>query len=298
MGSEEREQHAQRVAEALAAPDAGPAGDSRAPVFGEWMRGIWASERNPQRDGRYVRTTRRTGRFNPGKFYELTDGRGSFWEYPADSTVFLRSASPPSPQEGQTAGSIFMLPNGLNAEQATACMEAISKAYHAGLQAAGEEHTDGAGVRAEATYSGWLWTHNVRGGEYRMIGSAKLQTDTPLRDMAEVVVYRGEDGRLWVRAADEWDARFKRGRPDPAFAGQTLAAAGASGAPAEPRTIFCPACFVEVTQEQADAQTRAARTLSAFAKTAPGRLPSLVQEAMAVVDGAAVDASSNDQGEK
>lgn len=80
-----------------------------------------------------------------------------------------------------------------------------------------------AGVFVPATYSGWLWTHNVRGGEYRMIGTGKLQTDKPLQDMAEVVLYQGEDGRLWVRAADEWGSRFKRVRPDPAFTGATIA---------------------------------------------------------------------------
>lgn len=48
---------------------------------------------------------------------------------------------------------------------------------------------------------------------------------------------------------------------------------------------FCPACFVEVTPEQADAQTNAARVLSEFAKTAPGRLPQRVQDAIAVVEG-------------
>lgn len=67
-------------------------------------------------------------------------------------------------------------------------------------------------------YSGWLWTHNVTGGEYRMIGTGKLQSSAPLRDMAEVVLYQGADGLLWARAAGEWDDRFKRLRPDPAFA--------------------------------------------------------------------------------
>ncbi len=68
-----------------------------------------------------------------------------------------------------------------------------------------------------------------------------------------------------------------------------IAAAGSESPNAdqqpEPRIAFCPACFVEVTPEQADAQTAAARVLAEFAKTAPGRLPSRVQEAIAVVDG-------------
>jgi hypothetical protein len=57
------------------------------PVFGEWFRGIWAGENNPLRDGRYVRTIRRTGRCNPGTFYELTDGKGRFWQFEAKETL-------------------------------------------------------------------------------------------------------------------------------------------------------------------------------------------------------------------
>lgn len=67
----------------------GERGDTRAPRFGEWMRGVWASKSNPIRDGMYVRTVIRTGRMNSGVFYELTDGNGRFWEYPAKSTVFI-----------------------------------------------------------------------------------------------------------------------------------------------------------------------------------------------------------------
>jgi hypothetical protein len=86
---EEEERWAANMAEALAAPDALAAGDSRTPAFGEWLRGIWASDKNPERDGRYVRTIRRTGRVNRGTWYELTNGSGSFWEYEARSTVFI-----------------------------------------------------------------------------------------------------------------------------------------------------------------------------------------------------------------
>lgn len=57
-----------------------------APVFGQWMRGTHASETNPQRDGMYVKTIRRRhGVINPGKAYQLTDGKGGFWEYPVGS---------------------------------------------------------------------------------------------------------------------------------------------------------------------------------------------------------------------
>lgn len=57
------------------------------PIFGEWFTGVYASDDNPQKHGRYVRTIRRRGRMNPGAFYELTDGHGVFWQYPIDSVV-------------------------------------------------------------------------------------------------------------------------------------------------------------------------------------------------------------------
>jgi hypothetical protein len=57
------------------------------PTFGDWFTGIYASEDNPHRHGMYVRTIRRTGRTNRGTHYELTDGHGSFFEYPVASVV-------------------------------------------------------------------------------------------------------------------------------------------------------------------------------------------------------------------
>ena len=67
----------------------GERGNTRAPKFGEPMRGVWAGTNNPQRDGLFVRTVRRTGRMNSGTWHELTDGKGNFWKYEAKSTVFL-----------------------------------------------------------------------------------------------------------------------------------------------------------------------------------------------------------------
>ena len=68
-------------------------GNDRAPKFGERMRGIYAGLKNPQRDGMYVETIRRTGRCNNGTWYRLTDGDGKFWEYEAKATVYLSGAS-------------------------------------------------------------------------------------------------------------------------------------------------------------------------------------------------------------
>lgn len=51
--------------------------------------------------------------------------------------------------------------------------------------------------------------HVKRGGTYTLEGQGKLQTDTPLGDMTELVAYRGEDGALWFRApAEFFDGRF------------------------------------------------------------------------------------------
>lgn len=66
-------------------------GIDRQPIFGEWLRGIWASETNPIRDGRYVRTVTRTGGLNRGTWYELTDGHGKFWQFEASATVFIEA---------------------------------------------------------------------------------------------------------------------------------------------------------------------------------------------------------------
>lgn len=66
------------------------AGKSETPHFGDWIRGNWAGETNPHRDGMYVKTVRRDGRCNPGIWYQLTDGKGATWEYLAKETTFLR----------------------------------------------------------------------------------------------------------------------------------------------------------------------------------------------------------------
>jgi hypothetical protein len=64
-----------------------------APKFGDLLRGVFASKDNPQRDGRFVRAIRRRGRINPGLWYLLTDGKGRFWEYRADATVFVEKGN-------------------------------------------------------------------------------------------------------------------------------------------------------------------------------------------------------------
>lgn len=53
---------------------------SESPLFAEWVENTMASESNPTRRGRFVRVVRRTGRLNPGVWWEMTDGHGSFWQ--------------------------------------------------------------------------------------------------------------------------------------------------------------------------------------------------------------------------
>lgn len=59
---------------------AGPRPDLKTPAFGDIVENGWASEDNPTRRGYFVRAFRRTGRMNAGLKWEITDGKGKFWE--------------------------------------------------------------------------------------------------------------------------------------------------------------------------------------------------------------------------
>lgn len=64
----------------------------------------------------------------------------------------------------------------------------------------------------------WRPTHRHvgRGTDYQMIGEAIAQCDEPIHDDDPVTVYRGEDGRLWVRPPDEFlHGRFRPLPPPP-----------------------------------------------------------------------------------
>lgn len=49
------------------------------PKFGERVENPVAGPANPRRIGMFVRTVRRSGRLNPGTWWQLTDGQGDFW---------------------------------------------------------------------------------------------------------------------------------------------------------------------------------------------------------------------------
>lgn len=54
------------------------------------------------------------------------------------------------------------------------------------------------------------WRHKTRGTIYVEIGRGTMQDISDL-DNEPVVIYRGDDGRLWVRTVDEFeDGRFER----------------------------------------------------------------------------------------
>lgn len=60
--------------------------------------------------------------------------------------------------------------------------------------------------------------HIKRGSTYQVVGRGKLQTDAPLSDLAELVIYQSEaDGTFWVRPVGEfYDGRFEITSPESA----------------------------------------------------------------------------------
>lgn len=59
----------------------------RKPAFGDRMRNLWAGEENPIRDGIFVRAIRR----NHASLYQMTNGKGKFWEVFTSGMVFIET---------------------------------------------------------------------------------------------------------------------------------------------------------------------------------------------------------------
>lgn len=77
--------------------------------FGDIIENGWASADNPTRTGIFVREGRRMGRMNAGRFFEVTDGKGHFWELPLgrDHKITVRPAArstSPAPASEQDDG--------------------------------------------------------------------------------------------------------------------------------------------------------------------------------------------------
>jgi hypothetical protein len=64
----------------MTADQVAPREPTTAPKFGDLVENTFASANNPHRIGRFVRVIRRRGRLNPGTWWQMTDGRGDFWE--------------------------------------------------------------------------------------------------------------------------------------------------------------------------------------------------------------------------
>lgn len=61
-----------------------------------------------------------------------------------------------------------------------------------------------------------VWRHKKRGTEYTEIGRGIFQiaAETSIADEEPVVIYRGDDNRLWVRPVAEFeDGRFEELQP-------------------------------------------------------------------------------------
>lgn len=55
------------------------------------------------------------------------------------------------------------------------------------------------------------WHHVSRNSDYKSLGVASVQTSTPIVEGDSVMVYVGEDGKLWVRPESEFnDGRFQK----------------------------------------------------------------------------------------
>lgn len=76
------------------------------PRFGDLVENGWASEENPTRRGFFVREGKRTGRMNAGTYWEITDGKGKFWECPlsADHKLTWAPTARPVPGVSQREG--------------------------------------------------------------------------------------------------------------------------------------------------------------------------------------------------
>lgn len=65
-------------------------------------------------------------------------------------------------------------------------------------------------VELEDLLAGTPHVHIKTGGTYVLLGQATVQTDKPLTDLSSVALYRGENGRLWVRPESEFAERFSK----------------------------------------------------------------------------------------
>lgn len=74
------------------------------PKFGDLLRNTMASESNPRRDAYFIREVHRSGGgVNPGRWFEMTDGKGETWLSNPQNMVPAATAQPAAPQGGAYA---------------------------------------------------------------------------------------------------------------------------------------------------------------------------------------------------
>ena len=61
---------------------------------------------------------------------------------------------------------------------------------------------------APALPSETRWRHRKRGSVYTQVGVASVQSTVPIGEPDDLLIYRGEDGRLWARPLREFLERF------------------------------------------------------------------------------------------
>ena len=95
----------------------------------------------------------------------------------------------------------------LNSEQFDADSNKLMTAYR---DIIGKAIDSGALFSPKATASERkCYRHAKRGTVYEVIGTAELQAGQPQFEHADLVIYRGEDGKLWARNSGEFhDGRF------------------------------------------------------------------------------------------
>lgn len=148
-----------------------------------------------------------------GDAFVLTRSEGLWTVRTLDAWRHLNAASQ-APATGGDAVAVLRFANGLPGNEnemptVVSCNWPPDGEYRVFLA----NHSPDAGDVGE----GELWRHKKRGTVYKVIGEAELQCAThDPSEGDELVIYRGDDGKLWARMRDEFhDGRFEALHPDP-----------------------------------------------------------------------------------
>lgn len=81
--------------------------------FGDVVENGWASEDNPTRRGYFVRLGWRTGKMNAGRYWEITDRKGKFWELMPYGDHKITVTPSPDGADAVQAGRIYVSNGGI-----------------------------------------------------------------------------------------------------------------------------------------------------------------------------------------